>query len=95
LQSSGRHRYLDCADASPASFWQGQAAYEQILGFTPRLLLASFLAYLVGEFANSFILAKLKIISQGRFLWYERLAHARGQDLTHWYLSQSLFGNYS
>jgi hypothetical protein len=53
----------------PASFWQGQAAYEQILGFTPRLLLASFLAYLVGEFANSFILAKLKIISQGRFLW--------------------------
>jgi queuosine precursor transporter len=53
----------------PASFWQGQAAYEQILGFTPHLLLASFLAYLVGEFANSFILAKLKIISQGRFLW--------------------------
>jgi uncharacterized integral membrane protein (TIGR00697 family) len=53
----------------PASFWQAQAAYEQILGFTPRLLSASFLAYLMGEFANSFILAKLKILSQGRFLW--------------------------
>jgi hypothetical protein len=53
----------------PASFWSGQAAYEQILGFTPRLLLASFFAYLAGEFANSFVIAKLKIISKGRFLW--------------------------
>lgn len=52
-----------------ASFWDGQAAYERILGFTPRLLTASFLAYLVGEFANSFILAKLKIATKGRWLW--------------------------
>src|SRR5207237_8988885 len=41
-----------------ASFWDGQAAYERILGYAPRLLVASFLAYLVGEFANSFVLAK-------------------------------------
>ncbi len=53
----------------PASFWDGQAAYERILGFTPRLLVASFLAYLVGEFANSFILAKMKIATRGRWLW--------------------------
>lgn len=53
----------------PASFWQGQAAYETILGFTPRLLLASFLAYLVGEFANSIVLAKMKIATRGRWLW--------------------------
>jgi len=53
----------------PASFWDGQAAYERILGYTPRLLAASFLAYLVGEFANSFILAKMKIGTQGRWLW--------------------------
>ena len=53
----------------PAPFWKGQAAYEQILGFTPRLLLASFLAYLMGEFANSFVLAKMKIGTQGRWLW--------------------------
>lgn len=53
----------------PASFWDGQAAYERILGYTPRLLVASFLAYLVGEFANSFILAKMKIGTQGRWLW--------------------------
>jgi len=53
----------------PASFWDGQAAYERILGYTPRLLVASFLAYLVGEFANSFVLAKMKIATQGRWLW--------------------------
>jgi hypothetical protein len=40
-----------------ARFWDGRAAYERILGYTPRLLVASFLAYLVGEFANSFVLA--------------------------------------
>lgn len=51
------------------SFWDGQAAYERILGYTPRLLAASFLAYLVGEFANSFILAKMKIATKGRWLW--------------------------
>jgi uncharacterized integral membrane protein (TIGR00697 family) len=52
-----------------ASFWDGQKAYERILGYTPRILMASFLAYLVGEFANSFVLAKLKITTQGRWLW--------------------------
>ncbi len=52
-----------------ASFWSGQSAYEQILGFTPRLLAASFVAYLVGEFANSLVLAKLKIATKGRWLW--------------------------
>jgi uncharacterized integral membrane protein (TIGR00697 family) len=52
-----------------ASFWDGQAAYERILGYTPRLLAASFLAYLVGEFANSFVLAKMKIATKGRWLW--------------------------
>ncbi len=50
-------------------FWQGQEAYNTILGFTPRLLLASFAAYLVGEFANSTILAKMKIWTKGRHLW--------------------------
>lgn len=52
-----------------APFWDGQAAYERILGNTPRLLLASFLAYLVGELVNSFVLAKMKIATQGRWLW--------------------------
>jgi uncharacterized integral membrane protein (TIGR00697 family) len=52
-----------------AGFWQGQAAYASILGFAPRLLAASFCGYLVGEFANSFVLARMKIITQGRWLW--------------------------
>ena len=46
-----------------------QSAYERILGYAPRILAASFLAYLVGEFANSFVLAKLKVRTKGRFLW--------------------------
>lgn len=53
----------------PASFWQGQGAYDTILGYTPRLLLASFLAYLVGEFTNSFVLARMKVATGGRWLW--------------------------
>jgi hypothetical protein len=57
-----------------ASFWDGQAAYERILGYTPRLLVASFLAYLVGEFANAFILAKMKIATEGRWLWARTIA---------------------
>ncbi len=58
------------AGALPAApFWQGQAAYDTILGYAPRLLLGSFLAYLVGEFANSYVLARLKIATRGRWLW--------------------------
>jgi len=53
-----------------ASFWEDQqAAYESILGYTPRLLAASFLGYLVGEFVNSFILARMKVMTRGRWLW--------------------------
>jgi uncharacterized integral membrane protein (TIGR00697 family) len=52
-----------------APFWRGQAAYQEILGHAPRILLASFVAYLVGEFANAFVLAKLKIVTEGRWLW--------------------------
>lgn len=50
-------------------FWTGQSAYETILGFTPRVLAASFAAYLVGEFANSVVLARLKVATGGRYLW--------------------------
>ena len=52
-----------------AGFWDGQAAFERILGAAPRLLLASFVAYLVGEFANAYVLAKMKIATKGRWLW--------------------------
>jgi uncharacterized integral membrane protein (TIGR00697 family) len=52
-----------------ASFWDGQEAYQRILGATPRILGASFLAYLVGEFANAAVLAKMKVATGGRWLW--------------------------
>ena len=53
----------------PAGFWNGQEAYTRILGYTPRLLGASFIAYLVGEFLNSFVLARMKLLTKGRWLW--------------------------
>jgi hypothetical protein len=53
----------------PAAGWDNQSAYDKILGLAPRLVVASLIAYLVGEFSNSFILAKLKIITKGRWLW--------------------------
>jgi uncharacterized integral membrane protein (TIGR00697 family) len=56
------------AGAFPSSE-TAQQAYSAILGFSPRLLLASFIAYLVGEFLNSIVLAKLKIRTRGRYLW--------------------------
>jgi len=62
----------------PAPFWSAgvfgspeaaQQAYEAILGFAPRLLAASFIAYLFGEFLNSYVLARMKIATNGRYLW--------------------------
>jgi len=52
-----------------ATDWQQQEAYLAILGQTPRIVVASLIAYLGGEFVNAFILAKLKIATAGRFLW--------------------------
>jgi len=52
-----------------ASGWVNQAAYDAILGWVPRIVLASILAYWVGEFINSFVLAKMKIWTQGKWLW--------------------------
>lgn len=53
----------------PAGFWDGQDAYVRTLGAVPRIVAASFLAYLMGEFVNSFVLAKLKVATSGRLLW--------------------------
>ncbi len=52
-----------------AKDWTNQAAYEAVLGFVPRLVLASIIAYLCGEFTNSFTLAKMKISTEGKYLW--------------------------
>ena len=55
-------------------FWKNQEAYEIILGYTPRLLAASFAGYLVGEFTNSYILAKVKVWTKGRWLWVRTIS---------------------
>lgn len=53
----------------PAADWPYQEAYRNLLMLTPRIALASLIAYAAGEFSNSFILAKMKIWTEGRFLW--------------------------
>jgi queuosine precursor transporter len=53
----------------PAPFWKHQQAYEIAFGATWRIALASMIAYFCGEFVNSFVLAKMKIATQGRWLW--------------------------
>ncbi len=59
--------------AAPAAggWWtpEDQVSYRRILGATPRILTASFVAYLVGEFANSMVLARMKVRTEGRHLW--------------------------
>jgi len=53
----------------PAPFWKNQAAYEVAFGQAWRIAAASMFAYMCGEFVNSFTLAKMKILTQGRWLW--------------------------
>src|ERR1700704_4845527 len=53
----------------PAPFWKNQAAYEIAFGTTWRIAAASMFAYFCGEFVNSFVLAKMKILTAGRWLW--------------------------
>lgn len=53
----------------PAPGWPGQDAYESVFGNTWRIVFASLIAFWAGEFANSFVLARMKVLTQGRHLW--------------------------
>lgn len=53
----------------PAPGWGGQAAYESVFGQVPRIVLASIVAFWAGEFANSYVLARMKVWTKGRHLW--------------------------
>ncbi len=53
----------------PAPFWNNQAAYEVAFGSTWRIVAASMVAYFCGEFVNSFVLARMKVLTAGRWLW--------------------------
>src|SRR5215213_5172789 len=53
----------------PAPDWQGQETYEAVFGQVPRIVFASIVAFWAGEFANSVVLAKMKVWTNGRYLW--------------------------
>ncbi|MGH8518895.1 MAG: queuosine precursor transporter, partial [Panacagrimonas sp.] len=53
----------------PAPAWPNQKAYEIAFGSTWRIAAASMFAYFCGEFVNSFVLAKMKILTAGKWLW--------------------------
>jgi uncharacterized integral membrane protein (TIGR00697 family) len=53
----------------PAPGWQGQAAFAAVFNFVPRLIGASLVAFWCGEFTNSFVMAKMKVMTNGRYLW--------------------------
>jgi hypothetical protein len=53
----------------PAPDWPNQKAFAIVFDFVPRLVAASLVAYWCGEFANSFVLAKMKLVTKGRYLW--------------------------
>jgi queuosine precursor transporter len=58
----------------PAAAWNGQEHLEAVFGSTWRIALASLIGYFCGEFANSVTLAKLKVLTEGRFLWVRTIA---------------------
>jgi uncharacterized integral membrane protein (TIGR00697 family) len=53
----------------PAPGWEGQAAFARVFGFVPRMVAASLIAFWAGEFANSVVMAKMKLWTGGRMLW--------------------------
>jgi queuosine precursor transporter len=53
----------------PAPGWQNQQAFATVFGLVPRFAIASLIAYWAGEFTNSYTLARLKILTNGRWLW--------------------------
>ena len=53
----------------PAAGWEGQAAYESVFGQVWRIVIASITAFWVGEFVNSYVMARMKILTRGKHLW--------------------------
>ena len=49
--------------------WKNQDAFEKVFGFVPRVLIASLVAYWCGEFANAFVMSKMKLLTKGKHLW--------------------------
>jgi len=79
------------------TFWEHEAAYRTVLGFAPRIVLASLIAYFAGEFSNSVVLSRLKIATRGRWLWTRTIGSTligQGIDTTV-FMSIAFVGLYS
>ncbi len=61
--------YLFIIKLPPASVWGGQEAFASTLGLAPRIALASILAFFAGEFCNSYVLSRMKVLMEGKHLW--------------------------
>lgn len=68
-------------------FFKAQASYEIVLGMTPRLVLASMIAYFVGEFVNSVSISMMKKVTGGRYLWLRTI----GSTMTGQFIDTFLF----
>lgn len=53
----------------PDPTWKGQAALTEVFGQVPRIFIASIIAFWAGEMANAFVLARMKLLTQGKMLW--------------------------
>jgi len=53
----------------PHPDWHNQEAFAVVFGFVPRIVAASLVAYWAGEFANSFVMSKMKVLTAGKYLW--------------------------
>lgn len=58
----------------PAEGWEHQEAYEAILGITPRIVVGSLIAYWAGSFSNAWVMARMKVLTKGRWLWTRTIA---------------------
>jgi uncharacterized integral membrane protein (TIGR00697 family) len=69
--------FLVVEHAPAASFYENQGAFESVLGFVPRIVLASVCGYVVGQFLNSYVLVRMKARTAEPRLW-ARLAGSTG-----------------
>lgn len=61
--------YWASVQLPPASFWKGQESWAQFFSLSPRIAMASLIAYIIGEYLNSVAMSRMKILTKGRHLW--------------------------
>jgi hypothetical protein len=61
--------YWASVQLPPAGFWKGQESWAQFFSLSPRIAMASLIAYVIGEYLNSVVMSRMKILTKGRYLW--------------------------